>query len=536
MSTSLFGLKPKDTYQALIKVGNNTSLDGTSKVLSDGLGNDLPIQASTSEINFTGVVKQSGTPIPTAAEVAAKQATLVSGTNIKTINGNSVLGSGDLVIGASAVWGAITGTLSAQTDLQSALNAKVTANGAITGATKTKVTFDSKGLVTAGADATTADILDSTNKRYVSDSQLFIIGNTSGTNTGDNSPNVLYSGLATSKQDTLISGTNIKTINGGSVLGAGDVAVQATLVSGTNIKTINSTSVLGSGDIAVQPTLVSGTNIQSINGSSILTAGNLSLQPTLVSGTSLKTINSNSLLGAGDVSVQDTLVSGTNIKTINGTSVLGAGNLSVSASPSGVAGAIQFSDGSAFSSDATNLFWDDTNNRLGIGINTPSHRLHIKGSGNTASTSSLYAQNNDGTSYLQFTDNGTLNVISGTSTVGVIGLNIARFYNIQSLGGWGSSKVDIKGVMDIYSNDGTLGIRVDDAFLGVTDATKIGGFTAPVASAMLEVVSTTKGLLPPRMTTAQKNAIASPAAGLMVYDTTTNKLCCYNGTTWNDLF
>jgi len=38
------------------------------------------------------------------------------------------------------------------------------------------------------------------------------------------------------------------------------------------------------------------------------------------------------------------------------------------------------------------------------------------------------------------------------------------------------------------------------------------------------------------MTTTQKNAIATPAAGLVVYDNTTNKLCCYNGSTWNDLF
>lgn len=44
-------------------------------------------------------------------------------------------------------------------------------NTAITGATKTKITYDSKGLVTAGADATTADISDSTNKRYQTDNQ-----------------------------------------------------------------------------------------------------------------------------------------------------------------------------------------------------------------------------------------------------------------------------------------------------------------------------------------------------------------------------
>jgi len=58
-------------------------------------------------------------------------------------------------------------------------------NSSITGATKTKITYDSKGLVTAGADATTVDIADSTNKRYVTDAQLTVIGNTSGTNTGD---------------------------------------------------------------------------------------------------------------------------------------------------------------------------------------------------------------------------------------------------------------------------------------------------------------------------------------------------------------
>jgi hypothetical protein len=53
-----------------------------------------------------------------------------------------------------------------------------------------------------------------------------------------------------------------------------------------------------------------------------------------------------------------------------------------------------------------------------------------------------------------------------------------------------------------------------------------------VASARLSVESTTQGFLPPRMTTAQKNAIASPAAGLMVYDTTLNQMSYYNGTAW----
>ena len=46
--------------------------------------------------------------------------------------------------------------------------------------------------------------------------------------------------------------------------------------------------------------------------------------------------------------------------------------------PSGVAGAIQFSDGSAFDDDGANLHWDDGNNRLGVGTNSPTNALHVK--------------------------------------------------------------------------------------------------------------------------------------------------------------
>jgi hypothetical protein len=82
-----------------------------------------------------------------------------------TIGANLSFSGGILsAAGSSSVeWGQITGTLSDQTDLQSALNAKVTANSAITGATKTKITYDAKGLVTAGADATTSDIAEGSN-------------------------------------------------------------------------------------------------------------------------------------------------------------------------------------------------------------------------------------------------------------------------------------------------------------------------------------------------------------------------------------
>ena len=83
----------------------------------------------------------------------------------------------------------------------------------------------------------------------------------------------------TSKQDVLVSGTNIKTINSESLLGSTDIALQEPLVSGTNIKTINSESLLGSTDIALQVPLVSGTNIKTINSESLLGSGDISIAP-----------------------------------------------------------------------------------------------------------------------------------------------------------------------------------------------------------------------------------------------------------------
>ncbi|MES2881293.1 MAG: hypothetical protein V4676_04035 [Bacteroidota bacterium] len=61
------------------------------------------------------------------------------------------------------------------------------------------------------------------------------------------------------------------------------------------------------------------------------------------------------------------------------------------------------------------------------------------------------------------------------------------------------------------------------------------GTTTPNTSAILDVSSTTKGLLLPRMTAAQRTAIATPAAGLLVYETTSNTFYVYNGTAWVQL-
>ena len=87
----------------------------------------------------------------------------------------------DLITGGTAV------PLSAEQGkvLKGLVDTKITGNTAITAGTNTKITYDAKGLVTAGSAATTADIDASTDRNYVTDAEATVIDNTSGTNTGD---------------------------------------------------------------------------------------------------------------------------------------------------------------------------------------------------------------------------------------------------------------------------------------------------------------------------------------------------------------
>jgi hypothetical protein len=67
----------------------------------------------------------------------------------------------------------------------------------------------------------------------------------------------------------------------------------------------------------------------------------------------------------------------------------------------------------------------------------------------------------------------------------------------------------------------------------ITASGQVGvGQGTPAASAKFEVSSTTQGFLQPRMTTAQRIAIASPVEGLQVYDTDLSAVCRYSGTGW----
>jgi hypothetical protein len=386
MGTSLNGLTPAGTYPGLIKTGDNAPIDSTLKTLSDGNGNNLPMAVSTTTINLTGTAQVGGVAIANTTQVAAKQDTLVSGTNIKTINGTSVLGSGDIVT-------------------------PYTPPSGVSGA----IQF-SNGSAFA-SDATNL-FWDDTNNRL---------------GVGTNAP--LYGSQLQS--DT--SGPN-------------------TLIWSRASGSLNTSGII----FSVADNTVSGNQYHK---------GGIFFKGDGV--------------GAGRGSL--ILVS----NTANDASVASSSNVGIALLSSG-------------------------NNSIGTLLDLGA-RVGIRGSGSTSATTSLLVQNSAGTQLLKVDDGGNatlfnaLNLTNGNTIISQQSGNL-RFEAVNSI----TSDIRINPFRQVNINNGNT-------------------YTAQ-ASAILQVDSTTKGFLPPVMTTTQKNAIASPAAGLVVYDSTTNKLCCYNGSTWNDLF
>jgi hypothetical protein len=99
-----------------------------------------------------------------------------------------------------------------------------------------------------------------------------------------------------------------------------------------------------------------------------------------------------------------------------------------------------------------------------------------------------------------------------------------------------NTRLFIKGE-DQLNTSGALRIQ-DSANVDIAVITNAGNMivgNGGVPLAKLQVDSTTSGFLPPRMTNAQKNAITSPAEGLIVHDTTNNGVAYYDGSTWGYL-
>jgi hypothetical protein len=177
---------------------------------------------------------------------------------------------------------------------------------------------------------------------------------------------------------------------------------------------------------------------------------------------------------------------------------------------------------------------------VGVGEASPTARLQVKGSGSTSATTSLLVQNSLSRTMLQVIDDGRT-VVNGDFYVTSPSFTGQLF--IQCIG---NSQQRIQGAYGENITFGTGGntmslnateVYVSNGFYGPAHGLTTGGaifgqLTSPVASAQVEIRSTTKGFLPSRMTTTQKNAIASPAEGLMVYDSTLKRPCFFDGTSW----
>ena len=86
----------------------------------------------------------------------------------------------------------------------------------------------------------------------------------------------------------------------------------------------------------------------------------------------------------------------------------------------------------------------------------------------------------------------------------------------------------------VFSNYDGSNLVEKMRIVGLTGSVGIGAAN-PNTAALLHLASTTKGFLPPVMTTAQKAAISTPPAGLMIYDSNLNKLCVYTGAAWQTI-
>ena len=417
----------------------------------------LPIVDVSADI--TNKIKVENLPISTATQTAldAKQDTLVSGTNIKTINSTSLLGSGDIAIAANPA-------------------------------------------------GTAGQIQFSDGSAFAADSNLFWDNTNKRLGVGTSSPQSDFDVLTSNGAGFLRVAAN----GGGSVRMTGDFSfavnargsisfenntteIARVASTGLGVGTLSNPTarlqVKGSGSTSATTSLLvqnsSGTEFLKVDDSGVFSVNGFifnsnNIQPK-VNGFIAIDRDTNKLFGVRDLG--------------------GTRNFLL----------VQSSSGSNFADITMNTdhLVVKKEGTVGIGTTTPTARTHIKGSGSTSATTSLLVQNSSGTELLKVTDDGNVQM-SGQALSGVSVLNNSSSLRFDSGG--------VTGVMRMQGN-----------------AVGIGNNTTGDASALLTLTATTKGFLPPRMTTTQKNSISTPAEGLMVMDITTHKLCVYDGTSWVDL-
>lgn len=159
-----------------------------------------------------------------------------------------------------------------------------------------------------------------------------------------------------------------------------------------------------------------------------------------------------------------------------------------SATPGGNDTEIQFNDSGAFAGDS-NLTWDGTYLTLD--------------------------ESNAGLKTSEVTNDGGLLILRGDGNNTKIDMESAAVTGDVTRIFITANTSEFDGKLNVY---GTLGVNLT-------------AYDTLNPAAVVQIDSTTQGFLPPRMTTTQRDAISSPPAGLMIYNTTTDKLNVFT-TAW----
>jgi len=237
---------------------------------------------------------------------------------------------------------------------------------------------------------------------------------------------------------------------------------------------------------------------------------------------------------------------------------------------SGATGAIPYRIG-WFKTDLTTEFltFDVLNGRVGIGTTSPTKKLTIVSGGSNgilmintsgAGTGIILSANVNNDDNKQFwigdvdylsSSSGFFNrygVYGGYTWYDVVrgdGIAYGALNLCTNLGGTvaigGAVGVDLTSGSKLWVNGNVaIGANYKNAVApsnGFLVEGNVGiGTATPNANALLDVSSTTKAFMPPRMTTTQRNAIPSPTAGMVIYNTTTSVLDFHNGSLWDAIY